>query len=206
MRKKQDIGVSAGLRGEIRDEMTSLAKVVEQVIAGLRQLKEPLAESRDRVPKATSKLDRIAEQTEAAATLVLDRVEAITQREDQILLAVDRIHEATENRDVGTVLDLIDQVRALATGNRDDAYTIMDTLQFQDITAQQMNHAAALLEEVEERLRTISATVSGPNAQAEPVSSESGSGRPRVFDPHADFADRRQEQKEIDNLFAGSDE
>ena len=46
-------------------------------------------------------------------------------------------------------------------GRPNDAFSIMDTLQFQDITSQQMNHAASLLEDIEVKLNKIVQVLEG---------------------------------------------
>jgi hypothetical protein len=74
-------------------------------------------------------------------------------------------------------------------------------LQFQDITAQQMDHAASLLEDTENKLQSILKTLGAPEA-AGLEGAVGGSRKARAFDPHADYVDRKTDQKDIDSLFA----
>ncbi len=87
-----------------------------------------------------------------------------------------------------------------ANTNLNDAFALMDALQFQDITSQQMDHAAALLEEIESRLH-MRAEDYRRRAAAEIVASNRPK-KARAYDPHADLFERKTEQKEIDTLFA----
>lgn len=154
------------------------------------------------MPLATDQLDKISEQTEAAAHQMLDRVEQITQREEEILTGLDQIRRLAASSGNDQIVGIVDSIGSKAETNLNDAYMIMDALQFQDITAQQMNHAASLLEEIEVKLRRIVAALNGQNAEASDNGrSDVSTKRARVFDPHADFADKRTEQEDIDSLF-----
>jgi chemotaxis regulatin CheY-phosphate phosphatase CheZ len=77
----------------------------------------------------------------------------------------------------------------------------MESLQFQDITAQQMDHAASLLEEVEIKLHGILTTLGSPETMSADMVPQVPR-KTRAYDPHADFVDRKTDQKDIDSLFA----
>jgi chemotaxis regulatin CheY-phosphate phosphatase CheZ len=80
-----------------------------------------------------------------------------------------------------------------------DAYAVMDALQFQDITSQQMDHAASLLEEIEAKLKNILQTM-GADAKSLTERPEPAK-KVRTYDPHADLFERKTEQAVIDSLF-----
>lgn len=185
--------------GRMQEEVTALATSINEIVCKFRALHNPLAESQERVPQATEQLDKISQQTEAAAHQMLDRVEGITQREGEVMDGLRALRAQCENRGMHDAERLIDTLLQKVDTNSNEAFLIMDALQFQDITAQQMNHAAALLEDIETRLRSIVAVIQGREPQ------ENGTGKPRarrVYDPHADLGDKRTVQEDIDNLFA----
>lgn len=189
------------IQDQLRTEIAALSKSINSIILDFRQLRSPLTETRSKVPQATSQLDRISEQTEAAAHRMLDVVEQLTQRDEEIVEGLTSLRSMVGQADDASIITLIESLQEKASTNLNDSYSIMDALQFQDITSQQMNHAASLLEEIEERIRKILSVVSG-NSGEEP---KSAGQRQRVFDPHADFTDRRTEQAEIDSLFNGGE-
>lgn len=190
------------LQTKIQREISELSEAVNKVVDSFKQVKNPLVESQEKVPLATDQLDKISEQTEAAAHQMLDRVEQITQREEEILTGLDQIRRLAASSGNDQIVGIVDSIGSKAETNLNDAYMIMDALQFQDITAQQMNHAASLLEEIEVKLRRIVAALNGQNAEASDNGrSDVSTKRARVFDPHADFADKRTEQEDIDSLF-----
>lgn len=182
----------------IQKEIVELASAINDVVGKFKELHHPLAESHDKVPKATQQLDKITEQTEAATHQMLDTVEKITQREEEIIQGLNDIRKYAENDQVGEIGSLADGLIEKANTTTNDAYTIMDTLQFQDITSQQMDHAAALLEDIEGKLHRIIGVLQGE--EAAPDQEKGKAKKSRVYDPHADMLDRKRDQAEIDDL------
>jgi chemotaxis regulatin CheY-phosphate phosphatase CheZ len=192
------MAASEKVQARIQRELFELTSSVAGLIASFKKLKRPLAESHEKVPLATDQLDKISEQTEAAAHRMLDQIEHITHREDELIKCAGEIKMTIQSGDTERASALVDRIVDMSNNNLNDAYMIMDSLQFQDITAQQMDHAASILEDIEAKLDSILA------AMGESVrSGRSGdsSRRSRAFDPHADLFDRRTNQKDIDSIF-----
>jgi chemotaxis regulatin CheY-phosphate phosphatase CheZ len=186
------------LQAKVQREIGELSEALTRIVESFKQVQSPLQESKEKVPQATNQLDKISEQTEAAAHQMLDRIEKITQREDEIILGLARFAEADSIRSDTDLSALATSLTEKANTNLNDAFMIMDVLQFQDITAQQMNHAAALLEDIEQKLQNILAAISGEEPDEEvPIEH-----RTRVFDPHAEFTDKQTQQEDIDSLFS----
>jgi chemotaxis regulatin CheY-phosphate phosphatase CheZ len=180
-------------------EMVALASSVDAVMARFSQLHSPLTESEQRVPQAANQLDRICKQTEAATHRVLDMVEEITNREDAVMDGLQRLRAMIRSHDTAGAEPVIEDLMDKARTTGDDAFTIMDTLQFQDITAQQMNYTAALLEDIQARLHNIMSLLEGKKVDGP---DDGASGKSRVFDPHADMNDKKTVQADIDSMFA----
>jgi chemotaxis regulatin CheY-phosphate phosphatase CheZ len=195
------MSTSEHLQIRIQKEITELTASITGMVSNFKKLQRPLVESREKVPQATNQLDKISQQTEAATAQMLDVIEQITQREEEVIRGIDHIRQQVK---AGTVVNIDDLAQGLigkATDNLNNAYQIMESLQFQDITAQQMDHAASLLEDIEIKLQSILKTM-GATETAEELA-----GNPRkvrAYDPHADFVDRRTDQKDIDSLFERS--
>lgn len=191
------------LQTRIQKEILELASSINDIVQKFKELKNPLAESHERVPKATEQLDKIDEQTQAATHQMLDKVEEISQREEELIQGLANIKDLISKDQVADVGSLVDTLIEKADATVNDVYTIMDALQFQDITSQQMNHAASLLEEVEGKLNGIINVLQGSQSVSDPKESEKTTKR-RVFDPHADMSDKKTDQSEIDSFVSQS--
>lgn len=191
------------LKNKIESEMKDLAESINSIVSNFKKLQSPLTESHDKVPQATEQLDKISEQTEAATHQMLDTVEKLTEREQDMVKGLTQLKEQVQGGDSSDVAASIDKLITMANKSCNDGYAIMDALQFQDITSQQINHAAALLEEIEVKLKQIILALHG-----EEENSDSGeqviSDRQRVFDPHADLFDKKTNQQDIDDLIASN--
>ena len=187
------------LQARIQSEVVALSRALAGLIENFQKLRSPLVESREKVPQATNQLDKISQQTEAATHRMLDTVEKITQREQEIIDGLGKVLNVETAISNGAKCDLKSLVDK-ANLNLNDAYTIMDALQFQDITSQQMDHAASLLEEIEGKLQNILAIVGyDPTAMTGKIPT-----KVRAYDPHADMTEKKTDQQAIDSLFQSS--
>ena len=181
--------------GKIKQELAELTEAINGIIETFRSMKSPLLESQEKVPQATTQLDKISEQTEAAAHQMLDKVETITQRESEVIAGLEQLRDAAADHGQR---DRLTSVIGKANKNLDDAYLIMDALQFQDITSQQMSHAASLLEEIEAKLQKIVSAIGGAAMAGTDVIRTK---KERVFDPHADLFEKKTNQADVDQIF-----
>jgi hypothetical protein len=128
-----------------------------------------------------AKLREVSSTTEFAATSMLDGV-------DRALGLVDRVEaEPTDAESFGAL--------------RDELHALVTALQFQDITSQQIEHASAILGDLEAQLRTVAelfaATVmsedGGPSAEfVHPIG---------AFDPAASVDEAESRQAVADDIF-----
>lgn len=188
------------LQTKIQKEIGDLTSSIGGLIDSFRELRSPLVKSHEQVPLATNQLDKVSEQTEAAAHKMLDMIESILEREEDVMKDLGEIKELAEGKNAAKIEELATKSIENAQSNLNDAFAVMDALQFQDITSQQMNHAASILEEVESRLDKILSVVGHkPNQNGEVQTKVK---RERAFDPHADMNSKQTEQSAIDSLFA----
>lgn len=189
------------LHYRIQEEISELAASVNEIVTKFRELQNPLRESSEKVPKATEQLDKISEQTEAATHQMLDRVEKIVQHVEDSKKGLEEIKDCASDGRNGDISALADALIEKANVTCNDAYVIMDALQFQDITSQQMNHAASLLEDIELRLQSIMGALKGRSGDK--TDDENRQDRKiRVYDPRADLFDKKTDQSAIDDMFA----
>jgi chemotaxis regulatin CheY-phosphate phosphatase CheZ len=187
------------LRGRIQKEISELTAVINGIIDTFRTMKSPLEETHEQVPKATVQLDRISQQTEAATHRMLDTIESITQREEEVINELGSLKSLAGTAGDSGKEKILAELISKANANLDGAYLIMESLQFQDITAQQINHAASLLEDIEARLHQILALLEGKSLDDRDA--HSSTKKVRVFDPHADMGRKKTEQADVDSIF-----
>lgn len=187
------------LQAKLQKEIGELASSINAIVKNFRELNSPLTESREKVPVATQQLDKITEQTEAATHQMLDTVEQILNRQEEIIDGLGKVKEYIDNQDTTEMSDLVNNLVEKSNTTLNDTYAIMDALQFQDITSQQINHAASLLEDIETKLSKIVGVLGGGEDQEDQVTE---GGRKRVFDPHADLYDKKTDQAAVDDLIS----
>lgn len=168
------------------------------VLDGIRKGRGILQQAAmERVQKTHAKLEEVTMTTELAATDMLDGLDNALSLVDQILVTD---HEGEEP----------DQTRAEAGEElREELHRLIILLQFQDITAQQLAHAAGVLAEVEERLEGLTRLLDlhrlDPDEEdfmglglSEKSKKDSG---PTTFDPAASTVDAETRQALADEIF-----
>jgi chemotaxis regulatin CheY-phosphate phosphatase CheZ len=189
-------------RNTIQQEVAELAAAISDIVRQFKDLQNPLRESSEKVPLATEQLDKISEQTEAVTHQMLDRVEKIVAQLESSKQDLEDIKTCIDENRPDDVTPLADGLIEKADVTCNEVYLIMDALQFQDIAAQQMNHAGTLLEDIEAKLQNIIGAIANRH-DSQPVVSSADKKSGRVYDPHADLFDKKTDQATIDDLFAG---
>jgi len=157
---------------------------IRAVLAALRDGRTALeAATVEKLQRTGDKLREVTSATEVAATDILD--------------ALDRAQGALDDLDAAD--DVGDRARARRARARlrEEVFGMVGALQFQDITTQQLAHAATVLAETEERL-LAAARLFDPAAallRAAPAPD------PRTFDPRATTRDADERQALADEIF-----
>jgi chemotaxis regulatin CheY-phosphate phosphatase CheZ len=115
---------------------------IQNVLANLRDSREALETATvEKIQHTSEKLKEVTSATEVAATDILDALDRAQTLVDDLVAADD-----AGNRD-----------RARSTRDllREEIYAIMNSLQFQDITNQQLAYASSVLTDMEGRLLAI---------------------------------------------------
>lgn len=181
----------------VQDEIVAITGKITALLDSYRDLCQPLEESQKKVPNATRQLDKITEQTEAATQKMLDTVEHLTRRQEEMIGQIEKISRIITDK-IPEQKTIIDDIAAIAKSNNNDAFDILDALQFQDITAQQMNFAIELLQELEFKLAQVIKRMQGEIFDPE---SRNYDNIQRAYDPNADMINRKTNQVDIDDLF-----
>ena len=161
---------------------------IMDVIQSLRESRGQLEEAAvERLKITHTKLEEVSSATELAATGMLDGL-------DRALALVDDI-ESTSGDDAAEHRDSL----------RDELHQMMNLLQFQDITAQQLGYATGVLHDIEARmLRLVNAFDLGEMDLQRLTGSLAKSVDPSVCDPDATFHNPEERQAVADQIFPKS--
>jgi chemotaxis regulatin CheY-phosphate phosphatase CheZ len=162
----RDDGREAGFRG---NNVGVLLAVMQRATTDIAQVLCTLHTSREALQGATlqeihdsaTKLGEVCSATEIAATHMMDSLE-------RAVTLVDRL----DDLDPAPVADTTSEAGNVRVAIREELFAVMGSLQFQDITAQQLGHVSQMLRDIERRLHATSALLSGGCDEAESLSSE----------------------------------
>jgi chemotaxis regulatin CheY-phosphate phosphatase CheZ len=133
-----------------RTAVGELAYYLEHAMRNLREVNEHLHGSADTMPGVFRELHEIVAMTEAATVRVLEETEALVDEGQQVATLI-----AQAAREVPAPSAALVEADGLVARANDRAMAIMQALEFQDLTAQKIQRAFTVLEEVAVRLGKI---------------------------------------------------
>jgi hypothetical protein len=161
----------------------SILKILRALRQGRGSIESVAAE---KLHPAHAKLQEVTNTTEIAATDILVGIE-------DSLAMVDRLDEHAASGDA-------DAAAAVRSDLRNKLFDLMNHLQFQDITRQQLNHASAVLLDTEHHLAQIAAAIEPAAAPlAVPAPADPNRG---TYDPRATSNDAAGRQAIADQVVA----
>lgn len=161
---------------------------IRSVLTHLRETRHALQSTTfDRLQTTHDKIREVTSATEDAATNIMD--------------ACDRASQIVDELDTIDAEDTPDRAKALGLRSilRDELFTMMGALQFQDITAQQLAHASTVLVEMESRLADIATLFDASVSVERPLASVQIDHN--TFDPNATTRNAEQRQGVADEVF-----
>lgn len=166
-----------------------MANLSSETVEEIGRLHRRLAESREvlykiadeNLPHTTERLNVVSAATEAAATNLLDGLEA----------AIAMVDEMQDSEDPAARQRFGDDLR-------NQLFDLIGHLQFQDIITQQLAYASSVLAEAEGRLGTLARNFGVVTEGADETEDAPG---PRTFDPGATMLDQDERQALVDELF-----
>jgi hypothetical protein len=157
---------------------------IRAVLAALRDGRTALeAATVEKLQRTGDKLREVTSATEVAATDILD--------------ALDRAQGALDDLDAADEAGDRARARRARARLREEVFGMVGALQFQDITTQQLAHAATVLAETEERL-LAAARLFDPAAA---LLRAAAAPDPRTFDPRATTRGADERQALADEIF-----
>ena len=186
-----DRAVQEGSNAEALPELVRMLvetySEIMEVIDNLRQSRGVLEKaSVDRIQNTHSKLTEVSSATEMAATGILDGI-------DRALGLVDDLDQDSDPPETAGARDNL----------RQELHQIMDLLQFQDITSQQLGYASSVLFDVEQKLVELSELFDEGIGLADGLNLTRRSSPPssETCDPNATNFDAEGRQALVDEIF-----
>lgn len=161
--------------------MPQIAKLVffiEEIVPLLNDIHANINKTSEIIPNATEKLGKVTSATELAATEVLDIVDNVVGRLNNMTAMVDDLEKNIETDSANT--GKIGMIRKEIDGSQDDLFSIMNALQFQDITTQQINSIASTIDKVQDALHDLLQGFEDDGIEKQAM-------QKLVFDPNAEF-------------------
>jgi chemotaxis regulatin CheY-phosphate phosphatase CheZ len=176
-------GGPVGLLGLSQILARSYAEIVS-VLGSLRESRSLLEKTAvDRLQHTHAKLREVSSATETAATSILDGLE-------RCLGMVDQLDASAGDAGADTRGQL-----------RDELFTLMGHMQFQDITTQQINYASSVLTDMESRLAQLAAVLDPASFGARGAQEILEQVEATHFDPAASTQNAEQRQAVADEVF-----
>lgn len=159
----------------------------------------------ERVQRTHENLQAVSTATEQAATSMLDGL-------DRALLLIDRLDNSADPALAGSATAgaatagaataaEVEDASAIRTELRDELFHLISSLQFQDITAQQLRYASGVLEEIEERLVAIADLFDVGLAELDGAAPADDAPRGETYSPSASMFGTRERQAVADDIF-----
>jgi len=172
-------------------QIAKLVYFIEEIVPLLNIIHDDLHQSADMIPTATEKLDKVTSATEIAATEVMDIVDNVINRLNTMSISVDEVNKILEKSfDAKTIKQKTTTIQSEIDNSQEDLFLIMNALQFQDITTQQINTIASTIDTVHKRLEEL---LKG----FEDGVKESSFDRTAAFDPNAEFDFSRSAKSQL---------
>lgn len=184
-------GVLAHDSARTDDVLARARAELDSLLIRLRVGRETVEGSAMRDVKfAQDKLREVSSITEVAAMNIMDGC-------DRALSLVDELETGHAADDIR-----IKQADTARTTLRHELYAMMDVMQFQDITSQQLAHATALLDEMERRITSLGRIFDPSTALEEVRSREHQDGGHLAFDTKATMDNADVRQAVADEIFS----
>jgi len=177
-------------------------ELIETVIRSIQSSRFELKKSVDGLIKKTGvQLQKITSTTEEATNKIMDIAEKLDDDQLKIIDLLEKLSCSPDDTIISKIKDIKDKIYK----NQEAAFTIIDYLQFQDITAQQIAGAYSLLSETEKTLISVSNLLKEFDPDDKDKIVTSTIIDKKAFNADAAFSDKKDIQSAIDTLFNTGD-
>lgn len=182
------------LLDKINSNIKELTINLSEMFESLQIISGPIKESTENMPLATDHLSKITKQTELATNQILDKLDAMTARDNEAIeIIVGEIEKLGDSKTGDTIKKTLVKLENAFSSDLNDSYEIMESLQFQDITSQRIGFITTLLDGVEHKLNTLLNALGEVTKLKKIVAKD-------YFDPTAEYTDSKDRQSLVDKV------
>lgn len=174
-------------------------EIIKDIITSVHKSRFQLKGAVDGLIKQTGEqLIKVTSATEAATTKILDVSDQLTAKQNDLVDKLDTL----KDKGGDDLASAIEEIKNDIYSQQDDTFMILDYLQFQDITSQQLEGAFGMLVQIEEKLLIVANLLEG----LDNLTFEKLQERNKAYDKDAEFSDKAETQVAIDGLFKSKTE
>ena len=195
-------------KAQCRDMFLHLKNFISTVLCDLESTREQLNRSSDQMlGQVSEQLSKVTESTQDAVQTVLNKLDAICEKQNEVFQGLSDMKSCIgtlhETKDCSTLAKATDRLEELENEIQTETFEIMNAMQFQDITSQQMQQANALIVEAKSKLTDLHVLLNLFKSDEEVQELTGGDGQPRTYDPGATMKDRENRQRLADEIETG---
>jgi chemotaxis regulatin CheY-phosphate phosphatase CheZ len=176
---------------------------VSNVVSDLEMSEEELKKSSKKIlSRVSEQLEKVTESTQMAVNGVLNRIDQICESQnaifDQIVELRQKLSEKSSETAPEYLMEALGRIENLENEIQGKAFEIMNEMQFQDITTQQIQLAQQLLDEAKQKLLNFRKVLTAFSLDVSDGAREQMQSVRSTFDPGATMKDREERQKLAD--------
>ncbi|HID11265.1 MAG TPA: hypothetical protein EYP17_08205 [Candidatus Latescibacteria bacterium] len=174
-------------------KLRHIVEFAEQVVPTIYRMIRIWPEKVGSIPKATSNLKQVTEATEMATTEIMDVVDGVTIKIEKLKGRLQDQLQAPPGNGNETIEEVMEGLEDI----NDSLFQILNALQFQDITTQQIEATKAILAELHDDIQALFEGFLGVRVDTHVEY------RPGTFDEKAryDQEEAKRRQEAIDRVF-----
>ena len=175
-------------------ELKGLVENLNALIETVSAIREHVDSSIAHIPGAASRLDKITGETESATHHLIDIVDALSDDDAALTVKLGEFKKIADSLGDPDLIELETDIRELFNKSKDEHSKILELLQFQDLTSQQINYVGLLLNKIEMELLNISQAFDSRKVAA------ALSEKKVAVDPNATFIAGGANQSDVDDI------
>lgn len=186
-----------------RGFLGEIGKSIFSIVGDLNKTNKELKENSGKLLiRAAEQLDKVTQCTQKVADNVMNRIDKISEKQNAVLEHLKEIKKNVTTIGSETIarslIESTNQIEKEESEIQIEVFGIMNEMQFQDITSQQIQQVLNLIGKVEVNLMEFGQFLAMLNGE-KGTKSQGGSNR-LDFDPNASFEDREKRQALADEI------
>ncbi len=175
----------------IGQELKELTGSISGLMEAIKYIRETVSSSLQNLPKASEKLEKITGETELATNELMDILDKLNNSDTVVDGLVNELAEKLPDGDDSQ--ETLTKIKSILEENAESHTKILETLQFQDLTTQQINYVASLIDKIEEEISMLHSAFSGDDIIRRKK-------KDVAFDANADYSKPGQGQDDVDSI------